>query len=121
MATILIVDDEFAIVEMLTAVLEEEGYQVISAQNGLEGLTRLKKVQPAMVLCDQMMPILTGLEMCQKMHADQRYASIPFVLMSAVQPPEARDDCMLAAFLKKPFNLDTVLQLVGQVIRPDAC
>jgi CheY-like chemotaxis protein len=59
MATILIVDDEFAIVEMLTAVLEEEGYQVISAQNGMEGLTCLKKVQPAMVLCDLMMPITT--------------------------------------------------------------
>ena len=62
MTLILVVDDESSIVEMLSEVLEEEGYEVITANNGLEGLNLLQSARPAVVMSDVMMPVLDGWE-----------------------------------------------------------
>jgi len=109
MMMILVIDDEAIIVEFLQAVLEEEGYQVITAYNGEEGLACLEKVRPDIVLCDLMMPGLDGREFCQKMQAHPRYRSIPVVLMSALHITLRLIDCPYAALLSKPFDLDEVL------------
>jgi CheY-like chemotaxis protein len=116
MKTILVVDDERSIVELLTAVLEDEGYHVVTAHNGKEGLARLPISQPSMVLCDVMMPILDGREMCQRMQANPEYRSIPIVLMSAAARSGGLADCTYAALLSKPFDLDDVLNTVDRVL-----
>ena len=117
MIQILVVDDERAIVEMLQTFLEEEGYQVVTAHNGEEGLKHLEKVRPAVILCDLMMPVLDGREMCRRLQSDQRYRSIPFVLMSAVKKAVNATDCHYAALLTKPFHLDEVLSIVTKLVR----
>lgn len=117
MTLILVVDDERPIVEMLRLVLEEEGYQVLSAHNGKEGLRCLETARPAVILCDLMMPVLDGRQMCQHLQSDQRYRSIPFVLMSAVVKAVNHLDCHYAALLAKPFDLDEVLSTVEKLVR----
>lgn len=120
MTTILVVDDELSIVELLTAFLEDEGYQVVTARNGEEGLACLTRLRPALVLCDMMMPVVDGREMCQKMQANPHYRSIPIVLMSAVSKALKLANCNYAAHLAKPFELDDVLRTVARLTRTAA-
>ncbi len=117
MIQILVVDDERSIVEMLKEFLEEEGYQVVTAHNGEEGLKHLERARPAVILCDLMMPVLDGQQMCQRLQSDQRYRSIPFVLMSAVVKAVNATDCHYSSLLAKPFNLDEVLNIVTKLVR----
>ena len=77
MTTILVVDDEHSIVEFLATFLQEEGYQVVTAHNGEEGLAGLAVTRPAVVLCDVMMPVLDGREMCRRMQAISQSATMP--------------------------------------------
>ena len=116
MAVILIVDDEPAIANLLAALLEDEGHQITTASNGREGLSHLEKLKPDLVLSDVMMPILDGRAMCRAMQANPNYQAIPIILMSAAIEGNISNDCKYAAFLKKPFNLDTVIQVIGKII-----
>lgn len=117
MTLILVVDDEFSIVEMLSAVLEEEGYEVMTASNGQEGLRLLQNTLPALVISDIMMPILDGLELCRRMQADGRLKFIPVVLMSAARTTSYLKECKYAALLKKPFGLSEMLQMVARLVK----
>src|SRR6266852_2990631 len=109
MKTILVVDDEYFLVETLSALLETEGYRVVSAANGKDGLAQLVKESPDLVLTDFMMPVTDGLELIRGLHALPDFRSLPVVMMSA-----SREDVALSghpkdrapgisAFLGKPF------------------
>lgn len=117
MTTILVVDDELAVADLLKVVLEAEGYRVLLAQHGREGLARLAEDRPALVLCDLMMPIMDGAALCRAMRQNPAYQAIPFVIMSARHYPPTRGDggCDYTAFLAKPFGLDNMLALVTRL------
>jgi len=83
MKTILIVEDELILTEVLSAVLEDAGYHVVTVADGRAGLAALPTVQPDLVLCDVMMPIMDGREMCRRMQAAPAFRDIPVVLMTA--------------------------------------
>ena len=117
MTTILVVDDDAFITEMLQACLEDEGYQVVIAHNGQEGLACLKTAPVALVLCDFMMPVLDGVQMCRTLQATPQYQAIPFVLMSALPTAIDAASCRFAALLAKPFDLDELLQLLARLSR----
>jgi two-component system, OmpR family, alkaline phosphatase synthesis response regulator PhoP len=121
MTTLLVVDDDDAIVEVLCAILEDEGYEVLTARNGEEGLSRLATKRPAAILCDLMMPVLNGQEMCRRMQANPRYASIPFILMSAVGSSINPSTCRYSAILNKPFDLNEVLTIVARLVISSSC
>lgn len=110
--TILIVDDEPFILEMLRDVLVEEGFTVISAPDGLTALKLLQQTTVALVLMDFMMPYLNGTELADQLRRDPRTATIPLILMSAVGPPKVTSQ--FVAVIAKPFALDTVVRLVRQ-------
>ena len=118
MTLILVIDDEISIVEMLSAFLEEEGFQVMTAYNGQEGLERLANALAAVVVSDVMMPLLDGWELCRRMQADPRYRSIPVVLMSAVRTIPSLAGCRYAALVRKPFELDEMLQTFTRLLKP---
>ena len=113
--TILVVDDEAAIVELLQAVLEDEGYEVVTAGDGREALVSLAANQVALVLSDVMMPRLDGRELARTMHADPAHRAIPLVLLSAASPAIVQDTPH-AAFVPKPFDLDALLATVAQLL-----
>lgn len=117
MATVLVVEDEFGIAELLEIVLTEEGYQVVTAMNGRDGLELLAREQPALVLSDFMMPVMDGGAMLARIKADPAMQGIPVVIMSSMPELAVAERCLgHAAFLRKPFKLTEVVTLVERLI-----
>ncbi|MDI1476123.1 MULTISPECIES: response regulator [unclassified Polyangium] len=115
MKTILVVDDELDIVDVLSDLLTAEGYRVITASNGREGLARIAESRPDLVLLDRMMPVVDGAEMLRLMREDASLGGIPVVMMSAAEGRRLSQELGCAAFLKKPFDLGTLLDTVARL------
>ncbi|SEU01907.1 response regulator [Stigmatella erecta] len=111
MGPILIVDDEFGIVEALRDLLADEGYRTVIANNGRQALERMEAERPAMVLLDHMMPVMNGPALLAMMLATPHLRDIPVVMMSA-SPFSLWKHQPCAAFLPKPFGITAVLELV---------
>jgi CheY-like chemotaxis protein len=116
MKTILIVEDELILTEVLSAVLEDAGYHVVTVGDGRAGLAALPTVRPDLVLCDVMMPVMDGREMCRRMQADPTFHAIPLVLMTAAPGAVSLVDCEYAALIRKPFDLDRLLDLINALV-----
>ena len=117
MATVLVVDDEFGIVDVLETILTDEGYRVLTACNGKQGLVRLSEEKPDVILSDFMMPILGGGEMLRTMAAQPAYRRIPVIMMSSLGEDVIAERCKgYAAFLHKPFRVAAVLGTVARVL-----
>jgi CheY-like chemotaxis protein len=119
-ATILAVDDDPTIQQLLVVNLELEGYDVIVASDGEEALERIRKDKPDAVLLDVMMPRMDGMEVCKAAKADPETASIPIVILSAkAQQDDIAQgaDVGADAYLTKPFDpldlIETVQRFVG--------
>jgi CheY-like chemotaxis protein len=82
-ATILIVDDEPFNVDVLQQELEELNYQLITAANGREALSKIKSHQPDLILLDLMMPVLDGFAVLAEIKADNDLRDIPVIIVSA--------------------------------------
>ncbi len=112
MKNVLIVDDEVSLAQLLADLLQYEGYRVMTATNGREALACLHQARPDMVLCDVMMPVMNGIEVCHALRADPLYRTVPIVMMTAAPGSISQEDCDYQALLAKPFDIDTVLELV---------
>jgi len=116
MNTILVIDDDPAVVQVISDILHEEGYAVAAARDGLEGLRKATRQPPDLILCDERMPSLAGHEVCQKLFSDPQTRAIPVVMMSAhsyeVMP--GTPNCLM--FLRKPFQYQTLVNTVEDVI-----
>lgn len=116
MSTILVVDDEISIIEVLHDVLIDEGYDVVTANNGQEGWASIEEQHPDLVLCDVMMPILDGRELCRRMTAHPRYRSIPLIFMTAVHKSFDQTECHYVATISKPFDIDEMLAIIAKFV-----
>jgi two-component system response regulator VicR len=117
MKTILVVDDEFLITDILVDALEEEGFRVLTASNGRKAVEVLDKDVPALVVTDFMMPLMNGLELAQVIKSNPDWARIPVILLSGAQGAIARSHPELfAAVYDKPFRIETVLATVLETI-----
>jgi two-component system response regulator MprA len=114
--TILVVDDEEAIVEMLSMLLEDEGYRVVTAHDGCEGLEKVAAERPDVVLSDITMPRCDGLGLCRGMRADPALWGIPLVFASAIPQQLVPQDCPYDAYVCKPFAFDDVLAALASVL-----
>ena len=85
MATVLVVEDEFGIADVLETILTDKGYRVLTACNGQQGLARLAEEKPDLILLDFMMPILNGAGVLRAMTAEPAYHRIPVIMMSALE------------------------------------
>ena len=113
MTRLLVVDDELATVDALQDILSVEGYEVMTAYNGQEGLQRMGESRPDLVLLDLMMPVMDGREMLQRMRADPKFRDIPVVVMSAGRIAE-EERRAASATLPKPFELDSLLEAISR-------
>ncbi len=105
MRTILVVDDEFANAQALRLILEDQGYEVLTAWNGEDALALLEAHPVDLMITDLRMPVMDGLELCRILHQRASQPLPQVILMSsAVQPPQD-DDCHFQYYLNKPFNL----------------
>jgi DNA-binding response OmpR family regulator len=117
MQTVLVVDDEYGIVEVLEDVLVDAGYRVATAINGRRGMECLAETKPNLVLLDWMMPVLDGSGMLLAMAEHAAYHDIPVIMMSSL--PEAVIAHMAkgyAAFLRKPFRIAELVQTITRVL-----
>jgi CheY-like chemotaxis protein len=109
---VLVVDDDLVVLDMLRTVLQEQGFAVVGANNGIAARYLLQRTPVALVLTDFMMPGLSGLELADHVRHDPRTATVPVILMSAFPPPDA--GIRVAAVISKPFALDELLRVVRQ-------
>lgn len=108
---ILIVDDDHSIRTTLAEVLAEEGYEVVVAANGAEGLAMVEAAAPAAVLLDMRMPVLDGWGFARALA--ERGLGPPIVVMTAAQESVRwGEEIGAAAVLAKPFDLVELLQTV---------
>jgi CheY-like chemotaxis protein len=118
MPTVLIVEDDRPICDMLTDILEDAGYTVVAAVNGRRALDRLATLIPDLIITDIMMPEMDGLELCAAVQAKPHLAGIPVIVMSAGSQQPLRAQCRCAAFLAKPFHMTTLVTMVATVLPP---
>jgi CheY-like chemotaxis protein len=111
--TILVVEDEFDVQQVVAEILRDEGYEVTVCGNGREALERLRKHRPDIVVMDMMMPLLSGLQVLEEMEKSPGLKDVPVILMSEVSPP-SREPRRWRTFLKKPFRLDQLLDAVSR-------
>jgi two-component system response regulator VicR len=113
MTTILIVDDEYLIADILGFALEDEGYMVVKAGNGRKALEVLDREHPSLVITDFMMPVMDGLEFARAVRERSALIDLPLFLMSGAQGSIGRASPELfAAVFDKPFDIDHVIEKV---------
>ncbi len=115
MNTILIVDDEYLIADILGFALEDEGSLVEKASNGSKALEALREKRVELVITDYMMPLLNGEELVRAMREDPTLCELPVILMSGAQ---ASQGCpaLFAAIFDKPFDMDEMIAKVRQLL-----
>jgi CheY-like chemotaxis protein len=115
--TVLVIDDEFGIVELIDAVLSDEGHRVVIAVNGKQGLEMLMREHPDLVFLDYMMPVMDGAAVLRAMAEDASLRGIPVVVMSSIPEATVAERCVdYASFLRKPFKITNVTTLTERLI-----
>lgn len=116
---IMIVDDSVMIRHMVATELSKSGYRTLTAENGSDALDKLESCTPNLILSDIDMPVMNGFEFCEVVQGDNRFKTIPFVVMSA-NADRGHMQRMLKrgaqAYLVKPFNMDEVSILVDKML-----
>ena len=112
---ILVVDDERDIVEFLTELLEDHGYQVSSAYDGIEAMELIKKSKPDLILLDLQMPGETGTGLYRKLHHKKEYKDIPVIVISGLAGSYLAVGKSVPV-LDKPPEEEQVLQEVAKAL-----
>jgi CheY-like chemotaxis protein len=116
--TILVIDDVEENVEIVQKRLEHDGFSVVAAFDGEEGLNQMKRHKPDLVLCDIMLPKKDGWEVLESAHKDPDLNRIPVILMTAYTTIQFRGERDRAKelgavdYLKKPFDLSEMSEMV---------
>ena len=119
-ARVLVVDDDPVIQKLLKVNFEMEGYEVLSAADGAEGLDQAKSGNPDVIILDVMMPKMNGLEVLAALKADPDLDAIPVILLSAKAQAgdvQAGLDRGANAYVTKPFDPLDLLDRVGTLIK----
>ncbi len=116
---ILIVDDDFDIVEAIKFNLEFEGIECITAHDGEEALFKAKNEYPDLIVLDVMLPKINGFKVCRLLKFDDVYKKIPIIMLTArAQEKDVKIGGETGAdkYLTKPFEMDHLVSLVNQFI-----
>jgi len=118
---ILLVDDEPGIQVVIRARLEAQGYEVVVAKDGQEGLDLARAESPDIVLLDLMLPKLDGYKVCRMLKFDKAFESIPIVIFSARgsdADKKLAEQVGADAYLVKPFDMNIFTQTVQRLLGP---
>jgi CheY-like chemotaxis protein len=119
--TILVVDDEGDIRNILRRVLTNKGFRVVEADRGLEALRLVKANMPDLLLLDAMLPEVNGFEIARRVKSSTKYAHIPIIMVSAVYKGEryaddAKTSYGVDAYIEKPFRINDVLAAIENAL-----
>jgi DNA-binding response OmpR family regulator len=109
-ATVLVIDDEDYVADMIAAALALDGYVVHIAYNGRQGLESVQNLVVDLVIIDIMMPFLSGEQLAAQIRAEPNLHTVPIIFISAGARPRRLLDNM--AFVPKPFDIDDMLATV---------
>lgn len=121
MSKILIADDDPGVRELCRIVLDNEGYQVVEAENAMECVSLTQQEQPDLVLLDWMMPEVDGMDALRILKADPHTKSIPVVMLTALDGlPQITLATYVGAdgYVTKPFEVNDLLSLVRRFTQP---
>jgi len=114
---VLVVDDEYASLEVLALLLTGEGFRVLTADNGEQALELLQAESISVVITDYKMPKMDGSELCLRMLADARLAGIPVIFTSATYRQDVPRPRNVVAFFSKPLLFKDVLAALYRVTK----
>ena len=120
MFQILIIDDDRIVQLTLTRILEKQGYEVLTASDGEEGIAQAQKFCPALIICDWLMPRLNGLEVCRQIKSDSTLSTTFFILLTSLG---SVDDCVKGLdtgaddFIVKPIEPNELIARVKAGLR----
>ena len=114
MKTILVVEDEFDVQQVVADVLRDEGYEVSVCGTGRDALRMLSESPPDLVILDVMMPVLSGTQVLEVMRKTSGLDRVPVILMSETMPRHSESPAW-QYFLKKPFRLEHLLDAVTRL------
>ena len=117
--SVLVVDDEFEIRQLLTTMLTMMGYQSFMAQDGVDALEKIAEYQPDILILDVMMPRMDGLTLCRKLREAADTAELPIIMLSGKAHQEAIQEGLKAGanrYLVKPTGLDELTRNITEVL-----
>jgi len=124
---ILVVDDDPDILDAVALILESQGYEVVTARDGIEGLANLKAEQPDLMILDLMMPRMDGFAVCKELQDPRwsKYKDIPILILTSVREEASRRRYELETglaldvddYVEKPMSPDVLLQRVSTLIK----
>ena len=124
---ILVVDDDPDILDAVAMILESQGYQVVTARDGIEGLATLKAENPDLMILDLMMPKMDGFAVCKELQ-DPRWAKFkntPILILTSVREDASRRRYELETglelnvddYLEKPMSPQVLIERVGNLVK----
>ncbi len=119
---ILVVDDETDVVEFIGRTLQTEGFDVVSAYDGIAALDLVDSERPDLVLLDIMMPMMSGYEVCEQIKANPQTKGIPVICVSSAHTPDARAQSLrvgASTLVVKPFLPAELVAQIRRYLRKD--
>jgi len=124
---ILLVDDDPDILDAISMILESQGYKVVTARDGVEGLASLRAEKPALMILDLLMPKMDGFAVCKELQDPRwaKYRDIPILILTSVREEASRRRYELETgleldvddYVEKPVSPDILLERVGRLIK----
>jgi len=120
---VLIADDEIHIVHVVAIKLRNNGYEVISAENGAEAFDLVCQEKPDIVVTDLQMPVMTGLELVEKLRSNETTSDIPVILLTARSfslDEEKQESLQVSQCISKPFSPKELLRSIEDILYQEA-
>lgn len=114
--TILVVDDDANIRELLRQQLENEGYNVREGKDGVDAIHQIKTARPDLILLDVMMPQINGFDVAAVLKNDPQTADIPIIILSIIENKERGYHIGIDRYLTKPINTEKLLSEIGSLL-----
>jgi CheY-like chemotaxis protein len=113
---VLVVEDDPDIRQAIAELLEDEGYECILAEHGLDALETLRRRTPSLVLTDLLMPVMDGVELIARVRADTRWSHLPIVVMTAAGDRiiGVEVESLNVPVLRKPVDVANLAQVISR-------
>ena len=116
---ILVVEDDYEMVELLRFNLKKAGFSIGTASNGIDALKKARSVSPDLILLDLMLPEMDGFAVCETLRHDPATASVPIIMLTALSSEMARLNGLASGaddYIAKPFSTRELIQRVRKAV-----
>ena len=119
-APVLVIDDEESIVDLIKLGLKYEGFEVVAASDGEEGIAAAQRTNPIFIILDRMLPDMDGLEVCRRLRSNPTTLDIPILLLTAKDEVGSRVEGLNTGaddYLTKPFSFEELVARIRAILR----